>query len=174
MGVQKSCAEFLVQRLAGSGSRVTVNTMEMWGDAANKCGLQDRAVALAFVFAKNGIRVAVDGLRIARAAGHFVLPIQSDSVGFADQPASFKHPDNDGAFEQMLLLRQREPQVGMILALKRHSALDGIVRSKRNSHGVILDLRWRHARMRNAQRIIQRLVLAPQAADNRTARHFLP
>src|SRR5215813_5463711 len=42
MGVQEAGAKFLVQRLAGSGARVSVDAMKMRRDAADERGLQDR------------------------------------------------------------------------------------------------------------------------------------
>ncbi len=97
--------------------------MKVSGDAADEGSFENPAVALVLVFSEDGVGVAVDGARIARAARrNFVEAVERDAVGLADEFAAVKHPDGDGVFQEMALLGEREAKIGMILAFESHGA----------------------------------------------------
>ena len=130
-------AEGLVKGLAGAGASVAVDAMEIAGDAANERGLKNPAEAPMLVVFEDSGGVAVDGTRIARAAGgNFSEPVvEGKAVRFADEFAAIQHPDGDGIFQEVAFLGKSEAKIRVILALEGHGARDGIAEAKRNEHG---------------------------------------
>ena len=88
-----------------------------------KEALRNAAVAFVLVFSEDGVGVAVDGAWIARAANrNFVAAVERKAVGFTDEFAAVKHPDGDGVFQELALLKEREAKVGVVFAFESHGA----------------------------------------------------
>src|ERR1700761_480018 len=136
VGLSHFGAKLLIQLLARTRPSVAVDPLEVLRHPADKGGLEDRAVTLTLILAEDRVRVAVDRFRIAREADEVVLAIPRYSVGFPDKPAAIEHPDRNGGsrLQQVAFVRQREPQIRVILFFERHGAFDRIVKLKRNGH----------------------------------------
>ena len=129
-------AEFLVEGLAGAGAGVTVDFVEVAGDPSDESSFEDGPVALPLVLAEDGVGEAVDGLRVARATGWDLhAAVERDPVGFADEAATFKHPENDGVLEEVLFLEKGHAQVAVVFALESHGAGNGVVGTEGDGHG---------------------------------------
>ena len=134
-GGAEAGAEGFVEGLAGAGAGVAVDAAEITRDAADEGGFENAAVTLVLIFFQDGVGVAVDGMRIAGAAGgNFVAAVEREAVRFTDEFSAVKHPDGDGVFQELALLAQREAKVGMIFAFERHGARDGIAEAEGDEH----------------------------------------
>src|SRR5580698_5120693 len=140
IGLTHFGTEFFVELLAGAGTRVAVDTFEVARDATDESSFQDRAVALALIFAEDRVRVAVDRFGIAGEADQVVLAIPGDAVGFADEARAVEHPDGDGRarLQQVALICQRKTEIRVVLHFERHGALDRVVELKRDGHLAVL------------------------------------